>query len=325
MEYTKKDFLDLFENKLPEKEARQMLVTMYERGESENEIALGAMMMRKFALDLPLDEDLRANIVDCCGTGGDHSQSFNISTTVALLCSSVGVPMAKHGNKGITSKSGSADVLERLGININLDPTSQVKLLQETNFAFIYALHHHSVMKHIMPIRKSIPHRTIFNLLGPLAHPARATKQLIGVFSKDYLLKMAKALQILNSKKAMIVSSADGMDEISMSAVTHFAVLDKGEVSEGIIDPREFGFELSSKGEIAGGDPSENAKITYDILKGDLLGAKRDIVLINACFVLLSGDKARDFQEAKEILVESLESKKAIMHLKNIIDISQKV
>jgi anthranilate phosphoribosyltransferase len=324
-EYNENHFKDLFNNKLSTKEASDMLINMYNRGESDNEIAIGAKIMREYALKLPINKELQNKIVDNCGTGGDKSNSFNISTTVSLLCSAVGSFVAKHGNKGITSKSGSADMLEALGININLTPDKQVKMLEDIRFAFIYAKNHHSVMKHIMPIRQSIPHRSIFNILGPLTNPAGATKQLIGVFDKNFIIKIANALKIINSKEIMVVSSKDGMDEISISDITYFAHLKNNKIKEGIIDPQELGFKLYDKSEIIGAEPKENAKITYDILNGNINGAKKDIVLLNAGYLLIVDSIARDFQDAQDMLNECIDSKIAKKHLEQIIKISNTI
>ena len=210
----------LFENKMSEEEAKQFLVSMFEKGETAVEIAAAAKVMREHSVQLPVPEDLREKLIDNCGTGGDKSNTFNISTSVSLVLASGGSYVAKHGNRSITSKSGSADMLEALGINLNLSPENQVKMLEDTGFCFIFAQNHHPAMRYIMPIRKSLTHRTIFNILGPLTNPAGVQKQLIGVFSPDYVDKIAEALIMLETKKAMVVSSFDGMDEISIEAKT---------------------------------------------------------------------------------------------------------
>jgi len=324
-EYNQEDFTRLFENTLDVQEAKDMLIDMYNRGESENEIAIGAGMMRKYATSLELDDSLTQKLVDNCGTGGDNSGSFNISTTVSLLCSGAGIYVAKHGNKGITSKSGSVDVLESLGINVNLNPKQLAVMLEDARFAFLYAVNHHKVMKHIMPIRKSLNHRSIFNLLGPLSNPAGATKQLVGVFDKSFIKKMAQALKILNSKEAIIVSSKDGLDEISISDITYFAHLKNGSITEGVIDPEELGFKKYDKKEILGADSKTNANITYKILDGKLDGAKKDIVLINGAYLLVIEGIARDFQDGVSMLNECIDSGVAIKHLEKIIQISNKL
>jgi anthranilate phosphoribosyltransferase len=312
---TKEQFENLFNNKLETQEARKFLIDLYEKGETFEDIALSAMVMREHSIKLPISDRLQEEAIDIVGTGGDKSGSFNISTTVSLLLASLGSVVAKHGNRSITSNSGSADVLESLGINLNLTPEQQVKMLEETGFCFIFAQNHHPAMKHIMPIRQSIDHRTIFNILGPLTNPAGARKYLLGVFSPDYIERMAKALIELEVKKAFVVSSNDGMDEITLATTTQFAYVEGGIVSQGIIDPEAFGFKKATKEQILGGTAKENAKITRDIFSGEASDAQRDIVLINAGFALFTDGKAQDIQEAFEMARMGLESGKAIEHL----------
>jgi anthranilate phosphoribosyltransferase len=230
--------------------------------------------------------------------------------------------VAKHGNRSITSNSGSADALESLGINLNLSPEQQVKMLEETGFCFIFAMNHHPAMKHIMPIRKSIDHRTIFNILGPLTNPAGAKKYLLGVFSPEYIERMAKALIELKASRAFVVSSDDGMDEISLATTTQFAYVEGGIVSHGVIDPETFGFKKAPKEAILGGTATRNAQITRDIFEGTATEAQRDIVLLNAGFALFADGKSRDIQEAFEIAREGLASGKAKEHLQKIAMVS---
>ncbi|NPA28458.1 MAG: anthranilate phosphoribosyltransferase [Epsilonproteobacteria bacterium] len=315
-------FEKLFKNELSQEEAKEFLVELYNRGESYKEIATAAEVMREHSIKLPVSKELQEELIDIVGTGGDKSGSFNISTTTALLLSSVGAKVAKHGNRSITSKSGSADVLEELGINLNLKPQQQVKMLQEVGFTFIFAINHHPAMKHIMPIRKSLPHRTIFNILGPLTNPAGAKKYLLGVFSTDFIGKMAKALVELGAKRAFVVSSEDGMDEISISAPTQFAYVENKRVLEGVIEPEIHGFKRASKDEILGGDAKENAKITRGVLSGEIEGPKRDVVLLNGSYALFADGRARDIKEGIEILEDAIFSKRAINHLQKIIEVS---
>ena len=181
----KMKFDDIFENRLPEDEVREFLIELYERGETSAEIAGAASAMRDHLIPLPIHYDLKEKIIDNCGTGGDKSNSFNISTTVSILLASCGSYVAKHGNRSITSKSGSADMLEALNIKLDLSLENSAKMLEDTGFTFMFAQNHHPAMKYIMPIRKSIPHRTIFNILGPLSNPATVSKQLIGVFDQS--------------------------------------------------------------------------------------------------------------------------------------------
>jgi anthranilate phosphoribosyltransferase len=318
-------FEKIFNNELSSDEAREFLINLYNQGESAHDIALASQVMRNYSIKLPISTELQNQAIDVVGTGGDQSGSFNISSTVALILASMGSYVAKHGNRSITSKSGSADMLEELGINLNLSPDKQVKMLEESGFCFIFAMNHHPAMKHIMPIRKSIEHRTIFNILGPLTNPAGAKKYLLGVFSPNYIDNIANALLELDTKRAYVVSSNDGMDEISLATTTQFAYVEAGHVSRGVLDPQEYGFKLASKEAILGGDASLNAIITKDILSGLLRDAKRDIVVLNGAFALFVDGKARDIQEAIEMINAQLDSGKAYEHLQKIIEISKTI
>ena len=319
---TKEQFEKLFANELSTKEAQAFLIDLYNKGETAEEIAIGASVMREHAIKLPLSKTLQEQAIDVVGTGGDKSGSFNISTTVSLLLASLGSTVAKHGNRSITSNSGSADALEVLGVNLNLAPEQQVKMLEETGFCFIFAMNHHPAMKHIMPIRKSIEHRTIFNILGPLTNPAGAKKYLLGVFSPEYIERMAKALIELEASRAFVVSSDDGMDEITLATTTQFAYTESGVVSQGVIDPQAYGFKLAPKEAILGGSATDNAQITHNIFANKATDAQRDIVILNAGFALFVDGKARDMKEAFEMAGMGLESGKSKKHLEFIAKVS---
>ncbi len=318
-------FDDIFENRLSEDEVKKYLIELYERGETSEEIASAASAMREHMTPLNLDPKIAERAMDNCGTGGDKSNSFNVSTTVSILLASCGVLVAKHGNRSITSNSGSADMLEALGVNLSLTLSKQALMLEQTGFIFMFAVDHHPAMKHIMPIRKSIPHRTIFNILGPLSNPAHVKKQFIGVFDKKFVPIIAEALTKLQTKRAMVVSSADGMDEISISDVTHVAFVERGSVREFIFDPREYGFDLYPKHEIEGGNAKENAIITRGILSGEITGAKRDIVIINAAASLLVDGIVNSTEEGIEMAKEAIDSGKAIAKLEEIIKVSNEL
>jgi len=322
---SREQFVRLFEHKMSDSEAKSFLVSLYEKGESGHDIAIAASVMREYSVKLPLHTDLQEEAIDVVGTGGDKSGSFNISSTVSLLLASMGCVVAKHGNRSITSNSGSADLLEELGINLHLSIANQAKMLEETGFVFIFAMNHHPAMKHIMPIRKSIEHRTIFNILGPLTNPAGAKKYLLGVFSPEYIDKIAEALVELDVNRAYVVSSNDGMDEISLATTTQFAFVEHGIISRGIIDPRKWGFNLASKEAIQGGDAKENANITRAIFENRATDAQRDIVVLNAGFALFADGKAKDMPEAFEKIREALKSGKAKKHLAKIIQTSQRL
>ena len=326
MSKTRDEFQKLFNNELTTDESRQLLIELYEKGETFEDIADAGQVMRDYSVKLPISKILQDQAIDVVGTGGDKSGSFNISTTVSLLLASLGSVVAKHGNRSITSNSGSADALESLGVNLNLTPKKQVAMLEETGFCFIFAMNHHPAMKHIMPIRKSIDHRTIFNILGPLTNPAGAKKYLLGVFDPEYIIKMAKALVALDiDSKAFVVSSDDGMDEISLATTTQFAFIENGTISPGVIDPESFGFKHAPKEAILGGNASDNALITQNIFNNQATDAQRDIVLLNAGFALFTDGKARDIKEAFEMARMGLESGKAKEHLEKIAKVSNQL
>ena len=322
---SKKIFEEIFENKIEQEVARDYLVKLYKRGESAEEIAAATEVMREYSLKLDIDESLRDKLIDIVGTGGDKSNSFNISSTVSLLLPSLGCVVAKHGNRAITSSSGSADMLEALGINLTLNTKGQIKMLQESGFAFLFAINHHPAMKYIMPIRKSLTHRTIFNILGPLTNPAGAKKYLIGVFSDKFLNRIIVGLSMLDTKTAIAVSSRDGLDEISISDITYATILKDRRTNDFIIDPQEFGFKLYPKDAIRGADAKENAKITRAILSGEEEGAKKDIVLLNAGVALFVDGSARDIKEGIEMAKEAIQSGKTIKKLEEIIKISNQL
>ncbi|PZP12094.1 MAG: anthranilate phosphoribosyltransferase [Aliarcobacter butzleri] len=322
---TKLKFDDIFENKLSQEEIREYLLNLYEVGETASQLAGAASVMREHLIPLPISEELRQKSIDVVGTGGDKSYSFNISSTVSILLSACGCYVAKHGNRSVTSKSGSADMLEALGMNLNLSLENTAKMLEETGFAFMFAANHHPAMKYITPVRKIIPHRTIMNIVGPLSNPAGVEKQVIGVFDKSYINKIAAALDILDSKRAMILSSNDGMDEISVSDITHATLLLNGKITDIEINPENYGIPLSSKEDIVGEGPEFNAKLTRDILSKKIVGAKLDIVLLNAAAALIVDEKARDFKDGIDMAKEAIISGAAQNKLEQIIKVSKQL
>lgn len=312
----------LFNNKLETEEAKNLLVTLYERGESFEEIAAAAKVMREHSIKLDVPEDLKESIIDIVGTGGDMSGTFNISTTTSIVLASLGCMVAKHGSGSATSLSGSADVLKALGLNLALNTERQVKMLQECGFVFMFAMNHHPCMKHIMPIRRSLNHRTIFNMLGPLANPAGASKQMIGIFHVDYIERFAKALQLLGTKKSIVLSSMDGLDEVSICSPTRLIKIENNLLEYSEIDPQSLGFTLAPLEAIKGGDSVTNADITRNILQGTDKGPKRDIVVLNGACALMVDNRARDMKEGIEMMNEALDSKKAWDKLSEIIRLS---
>jgi anthranilate phosphoribosyltransferase len=281
--------------------------------------------MRSYAIKLPISQELRAKSMDIVGTGGDKIGSFNISSTVALLVASAGVSVAKHGSRSITSKSGSADMFESLGIRLDLSIEQSAKLLEESGFCFMFAQNHHPAMKFIMPVRKSIPDKTIFNILGPLTNPAQVNKSLLGVFDKAFVPKIAEALKINGASSAIVVSSYEGMDEIGISNITYAAQLKNNEIKEFEIDPQAYGIKRAGLESILGGNAKDNAKILYNIFDNNATNEQRDIVLINTATALMVDGMARDIQDGLEIAREMLNNYKAKEKLNKIIEISKKL
>ena len=322
----KKQFTSLCNHEMSDEEMREFLISMtLDEATPVDLIAAAAEVMRSYALPLPISEELRLNAIDIVGTGGDKIGSFNISSTVALLVASCGCTVAKHGSRSITSKSGSADMFEELGVRLNLSMKNSAKLLEETGFTFMFAQNHHPAMRFIMPVRKTIPEKTIFNILGPLTNPASVTKSMLGVFDKTFVLKMLEALELNGATSAMVVSSREGMDEISISDITYAAQLRDGIVREFEIDPEEYGIKKMPLKAILGGEAKENAQILRKIFEGESTDAQRDIVLINAAASLMVDGVARDMQDGLEMAREAIRNNRAKKKLKQIVEISNKL
>lgn len=289
-----------------------LLTTLAERGESVAEITGAARVMRDMANAIKAP----ANALDCCGTGGDGSGTYNISTAVALVSAACGVPVAKHGNRAASSKSGAADVLEALGVNLDMPIERLEDALNQFNFCFLMAPHHHQAMKHVMPVRKALGFRTIFNLLGPLANPAGTKFQLIGVFDKKWIKPMAEVLHNLGTTRAWIVHGHDGLDEITTTTQTDIAILDNGTITEKTISPADFGLEATKAEDLLGGDAQENAEALKAVLNGEK-NAYRDIVLANASAVLNINGMAYDLKNGVAQAAEAIDSGKALSVLNN--------
>ncbi len=328
MTYTeaKVAFTSLFKHEMSDEQMREFLLSMtLDKYTSVSSIAAAAEVMRSFAIPLAIPQELSEKAVDIVGTGGDKIGSFNISSTVALLVSACGSTVAKHGSRSITSKSGSADMFEELGVRLDLSMAKSATLLQETDFAFMFAQNHHPAMRFIVPVRKSLPDKTIFNILGPLTNPAGVKKSLLGVFDKAFVPKMAEALKINGATSAMVVSSKEGMDEISISDVTYASILRDGELREFIIDPTDYNIKKVPLKAIMGGDAKENAQILYNIFDSKATDAQRDIVLINAGAALMVDGRVSDIQSGIEMASEAIRKGKAKEKLQQIIDISKKL
>ncbi len=319
-------FTSLFNHEMNDEEMRSFLVEMkLDESTPVEAIAAAATVMRSNAIALPVSDALRPELLDVVGTGGDKIGSFNISSTVALLCASMGSYVAKHGSRSVTSKSGSADMFESLGVRLDLSIEQSAKLLEESGFTFMFAQNHHPAMKFIMPVRKSISDKTVFNILGPLTNPAGVEKIMLGVFDRAFVPKLAQALQINKVKSAMVVSSKERMDEISISDISYAARLVDGSVTEYEIDPAAYGIERRPLSAIVGGDADENAKILHNIFNNVATDAQRDIVMINAANAFIVDGKARDIQDGLEMAKEALVGGKAKAKLEQIIRVSQKL
>jgi len=268
------------------------LSTKSTKAETINEIAGCAAAMRDHATKVVHNMD----VLEIVGTGGDNAQSFNISTTSAFVIAAGDVKVAKHGNRAASSKSGTADCLEALGVNINLSPEKCVELLEKTGICFFFAQKYHTSMKYVGAIRKELGIRTVFNILGPLTNPASPDRQLLGVYDKSLVEPLAKVLVSLGVKRGMVVYGLDKLDEISVSSPTLICEFDQEKYKTYTITPEEFGFTTCKKEDLAGGTPTENAAITLSVLKGEM-GPKRNAVLLNAGAALYIGEKANSLAE----------------------------
>lgn len=270
---------------------------------------------RDALLDEPLDE---SSLIDTSGTGGDASGTFNISTATALVTAGAGVRVAKHGNRSISSKCGSADVVEALGVNIQLSPQRAAECLREVGICFLYAPNLHPAMKQVQGVRRELRMRTLFNLLGPLTNPARASGQVVGVYSLDLVEKLAEALSMLGLRRALVVHGLDGLDEITITGITRIAEARAGSVRSYEIEPEEFGMKRATLSEIAGGGAKENAEIIRAVLDGEK-SPRRDVVLLNAGAALVAAGKADHIAAAVPLAVKSIDSGAASAKLHALI------
>ncbi len=305
---------DIMQGGVDEAHIASLLTMLAERGEAVSEITGAARVMRKMASAINAPDEA----LDCCGTGGDGVGTYNISTAVALVSAACGVPVAKHGNRAASSKSGAADVLEALGVNLDLSPAQLETALQQFNFCFLMAPHHHKAMKHVMPVRKALGFRTIFNLLGPLANPAGTKFQLIGVFDKKWLRPMAEVLNNLGTTRAWIVHGHDGLDEITTTDKTDIAILDNGQITEQTISPKDFGLEIASIDDLKGGDAQTNADAMMGLLKGEP-SAYRDIVLANTSAVLNINGKVSNMMDGVTMAAKAIDNGEALKVLEGYI------
>jgi anthranilate phosphoribosyltransferase len=312
-EESKSAFLDIMNGNMHEDLIYEFLVNLSKKGETADEISGGVFVLRQKALKVEASKD----IVDTCGTGGDGKNTLNISTASSLVLASMGIKVAKHGNKALSSKCGSADVLERLKINITLQPDGVAKSIEKNNFGFMFAPNYHLAMKYVASIRKKIGKRTIFNLLGPFSSPANVKRQVVGVFDKKWLVPFANALRNLESEHAWILHSKDGMDEISPFAITNIIELKENKINEIIIDPKKIGIKFTNPDNLKGQDANYNANKIIDIFSGSQ-NEFSEAVCLNTAAALIVTKTFENFQEAFEFSRKHLKSDKTLTHLKKI-------
>jgi anthranilate phosphoribosyltransferase len=303
-----------------------LLVALHMKGETVEEIVGFAEAMRAAATPLSLHENSSVDVsdterdalVDTCGTGGDTSGTFNISTATAFVAAGAGVRVAKHGNRSISSKCGSADVMEALGVNLGLAPLRLAACLEEVGIAFLFAPAMHLAMKYVQPARRELKLRTVFNLLGPLTNPAHASAQVVGVYSLDLVEKLAEALSMLGVRRALVVHGLDGLDEITITGPTRIAEVREGTLKTYEVAPQDFGLTPASIEEIAGGDAPANAALIRAIVNGDK-SPRRDIVLLNAAAALVAAGRADHLAEALPLAARSIDSGAAARKLTALV------
>ena len=292
------------------------LTALSMKGETIDEITASAAGMRAHCIKLLHDLD----VLEIVGTGGDGANSFNISTTSSLVIAAGGVPVAKHGNRAASSKSGAADVLEALGVNITIPPEKSAELLKKINICFLFAQNYHIAMKYVAPIRKELGIRTVFNILGPLSNPAGANMELMGVFDQALVEPLAQVMAKLGVTKGMVVFGQDSLDEISMRASTSVCEIKDGKFTSYVLTPEQFGYERCTKEELQGGTPQENAEITKAILEGRETGAKRHAVCLNAGAALYIAGKAASIEAGVKMAEQLIDSGAALKKLEEFIE-----
>lgn len=310
---------EIMEGKASDIQMAAYLTALAMKGETIDEITASAVSMRAHGTQLQHDME----VLEIVGTGGDGSNSFNISTTASMVIAAGGVPVAKHGNRAASSKSGAADVLEALGADITLDPEQSKKVLEKVGFCFLFAQKYHSTMKYVGPVRKKLGIRTVFNILGPLSNPAAATMEVMGVYKESLVEPLARVLSNLGVKRGMVVYGQDKMDEISMSAPTSVCEIRDGELISYEITPEQFGYERCEKDALTGGTPQENAWITRDILEGRDRGAKYQAVCLNAGAALYIAGKADTLEAGVKLAEELIDSGKAAQKLASYVAASR--
>ncbi len=314
-------FLSIFNGGATPAQTAALLIALRVKGEAADEITGAARVMRAKMIKLPISAELKEKIVDTCGTGGDQKGTYNISTAVALVVASCGVPVAKHGNRSVSSLSGSADVLKQLGVNIELTPEQSAKCLEQVGITFLFAPLYHKAMHHLAHIRKELGVRTIFNILGPLCNPAETKMQLTGVFSPALVPTIAEVAKNLGFKRMAVVHGDDGSDEISVCSKTKVAELNNGEIKNYEINPEDHGFKIHNEEDLLGGDAIHNSFALREALKG-VPSAYLDTVILNSAMSLKISGLAKNIDEGIKIAKNFLSSGAPIKTLEKLVEIS---
>ncbi|MBI5303497.1 MAG: anthranilate phosphoribosyltransferase [Chloroflexi bacterium] len=296
------------------------LTALRAKGETVDEITGCARVMREKAIAV---KPQRTDLVDTAGTGGDKAGTFNISTTAAFVIAGAGLGVAKHGNRAVSGQSGSADLLETLGVNLNLTPEQVAQCIDRVGIGFLFAQKLHPAMKNVAPVRKELGIRTVFNILGPLTNPARTPAQIVGVYDARLTTTMARVLHALGVRAAFVFHSADGLDELTTTSMNHVARFDNGAIRNEELDARDLGLPRATRDDLRGGTPAENAQITRAILAGEERGAKRDVVMLNAAAALVAGGKARDLRDGLARANTAIDSGAAQRALDGLVSMSQ--
>lgn len=314
-EETAKSFEEIMTGTATQAQMAAFLMGLKIKGETPLEITECARIMREQCNAV----EPKKEVLEIVGTGGDQVGTFNISTASAIVCAAGGVPTAKHGNRSVSSKCGASEVLESLGVKIDLNKEENEKVLEDIDLCFLYAPVYHSAMKYVAPVRQDLGIPTIFNILGPIANPANATKQILGVFSEDLLMPMAEALSNLGVTSGAVVHGSDGLDEITLTGPTKVIYIDNGTLTESTIYPQEYNLETCEIEDLIGGDAEENAQIIRDIFNGEK-GPKRDVVLLNSGVGFKIAGKTETIQEGIKLAEEIIDSGKALEKLNEFVE-----
>ena len=313
-------FDQILTQKISEDKIIDFLISLSKKGESVDEIYGAVISIKKKAIII----EGFSNSFDTCGTGGDGSKTFNISTITAIITAASDVCVAKHGNKAVSSLTGSADVLSELGININLDKNKIIDCLKKINLCFLFAPNFHPILKNVADIRRKIGKRTIFNILGPLLSPVECKKQIMGVYDPNILLKVAEVLKKLKTENSWVVSGNNEYDELTITGVNYIVEIKNNQIKEFEINPNDLGISKGDKEELIGGDSKKNASIIKGILKGEISGAKKNIVLLNSASALYINGKTKDIKSGIDLADEIISSGRGLKKLNDLIDLTNK-